>query len=259
MGYPCVYMLSGFGVGLLVGLTGVGGAALMTPLLVLLFGVHPATAVGTDLTFAGVTKLIGTGMHSLNDAIDWMVVRRLAFGSVPGAALTLAALAHQGIEATTTAHIITRLLGAALIFSAIAMLGRRWLLAITAPLVEKWSATRVALGTTLLGLALGVVVSATSVGAGAIGATALALLYPRMSTLRIVGSDIAHAVPLTLVAGAGHWFLGSVNVALLAALLAGSVPGILLGSHFAARLPEVVLQVLLGATIAIVGGKLLLV
>jgi uncharacterized protein len=251
-----LYTLSGFAVGALVGFTGVGGGSLMTPLLVLLFGIHPATAVGTDLLYAGITKISGSAVHGFNGAIDWRVVRRLALGSVPAAALTLLALAYFGVDAKGTNVAITTSLGFALILTAITLLFRRQLLKASASFFDRRSDKEIGALTTALGAVLGVLVSISSVGAGAIGVTVLLMAYPKMPTVRIVGSDIAHAVPLTLIAGAGHWWLGSVDWPLLASLLLGSIPGIAIGSHFASRVPERVLRPLLAGTLALVGGRL---
>ncbi len=251
-----LYSLSGFFVGLLVGFTGVGGGSLMTPLLVLLFGIHPTTAVGTDLLYAGITKSGGTVVHGLHGSVDWRVTRRLATGSVPSTILTLLALAHLGKQSEAAGHVITTVLGFALILTAISLLFRRWLLTHLAQFVESLPDERIHLLTILLGAILGVLVSLSSVGAGAIGVTVLILLYPKLPVARLVGSDIAHAVPLTLIAGAGHWFLGSIDWSLLVSLLIGSLPGIAIGSHFAARVPDRVLRPLLAGTLAVVGGKL---
>jgi uncharacterized membrane protein YfcA len=251
-----LYSASGFAVGLLVGFTGVGGGSLMTPLLVLLFGIHPATAVGTDLLYAGLTKTCGSLVHGINDAIDWRVVRRLASGSVPAAALALWTLSHFGVDAKGTNAAITTTLGFALILTAVTLLFRRRLLTGASAFLDRRSDKEIGLLTIALGAALGVLVSMSSVGAGAIGVTALLMLYPKMPTVRIVGSDIAHAVPLTLIAGAGHWWLGSVDWLLLISLLTGSIPGIAIGSHFASRVPERVLRPLMAGMLAVVGGKL---
>ncbi len=251
-----LYTASGFAVGMLVGFTGVGGGSLMTPLLVLLFGIHPATAVGTDLLYAGVTKISGSLVHGLNDAIDWRVARQLASGSVPAASLSLWALSHLGVDSKGTSAVITTTLGIALILTAITLIFRRRLLAAVASWLDKRSEREIVLLTTTLGVVLGVLVSISSVGAGAIGVTVLLMLYPKMPAVRIVGTDIAHAVPLTLLAGAGHWWLGSVDWLLLLSLLSGSIPGIAIGSHFASRVPERVLRPLMAGTLALVGGKL---
>jgi uncharacterized membrane protein YfcA len=251
-----LYSLSGLAVGLLVGFTGVGGGSLMTPLLVLLFGIHPATAVGTDLLYAGLTKISGSAVHSFNRTVDWRVVRRLALGSAPAAALTLLLLSHLGNSSKGTGGLINTTLGVALLLTALTLLFRKWLIAYYGRALEKASEREIALLTTLLGAVLGVMVTISSVGAGAIGVTVLIMLYPTMPTARIVGSDIAHAVPLTLIAGAGHWWMGSVDFALLTSLLIGSIPGIAIGSYFAARVPDRVLRPLMAGTLALVGGKL---
>ena len=251
-----LYALSGLAVGALVGFTGVGGGSLMTPLLVLLFGIHPATAVGTDLLYAGLTKICGSAVHSRNNAIDWRVTRLLAMGSVPAAAVALWALSHFGVESKGASAAITTTLGFALMLTAITLIFRRRMLRATAAFLDRRSDTEIAALTVALGVVLGVLVSISSVGAGAIGVTVLLMLYPRMPTVRIVGTDIAHAVPLTLLAGAGHWLIGSIDWVLLVSLLTGSLPGIAIGSHFASRVPDRVLRPLMAGTLALVGGKL---
>ena len=251
-----LYSLSGLAVGLLVGFTGVGGGSLMTPLLVLLFGIHPATAVGTDLLYAGVTKITGSAVHNRNGAVDWQVVRRLALGSAPAAGLTLAALSFFGQGTKGASQVITTTLGFALLLTAVTLVFRKWLIAHYGRALEGASERDIAWLTTGLGAVLGVLVTISSVGAGALGVTALLMLYPKMPTVRIVGSDIAHAVPLTLIAGAGHWWIGSVDLPLLVSLLIGSIPGIAIGSHFASRVPDKVLRPLMAGTLALVGGKL---
>ncbi|RFB80881.1 sulfite exporter TauE/SafE family protein [Methylovirgula sp. 4M-Z18] len=251
-----LYSLSGLFVGALVGFTGVGGGSLMTPLLVLLFGIHPSTAVGTDLLYAGLTKISGTLVHGKNDTVDWRITRRLATGSAPAAALTLAALAYFGHDNKATNDLISTTLGFALIITAITLVFRRWLLAALAERMAYLSDSRIRTLTILLGAFLGVLVSISSVGAGAIGVTALLILYPRLPTVRIVGSDIAHAVPLTLIAGAGHWLIGTIDWGLLVSLLIGSLPGIALGSLLAARVPDTILRPILAGTLILVGGRL---
>ena len=251
-----LYSLSGLVVGLLVGFTGVGGGALMTPLLVLLFGIHPSIAVGTDLLYAGLTKISGSAVHSYNGAVDWKVVRRLALGSAPAATLTLIALSVLGQGSNMASHVITTTLGFALLMTAVTLLFRKWLIAHYGKMLERASERRISAMTTGLGVILGVLVTLSSVGAGAIGVTALLMLYPKMPTVRLVGSDIAHAVPLTLIAGAGHWWLGSVNFPLLFSLLIGSIPGIMIGSHIASRVPDRVLRPLLAGTLALIGVRL---
>jgi uncharacterized protein len=254
-----LYSLSGLGVGFLVGLTGVGGGSLMTPLLVLLFGIHPATAVGTDLLYAAATKATGTLVHGLKGSIDWRVTARLAIGSVPAAAVTLWLLHRYGMHSPGATVLLQRVLGAALLVTSVALLFRPQLAAFAArhySPARPDSPTRTVFWTIVTGAVLGVLVSMTSVGAGAIGVTVLLLLYPKLPTSRIVGSDVAHAVPLTLVAGMGHWLLGSVDVAMLLSLLIGSLPGIALGSHLSTRSPEALLRNLLAAVLVLVGVRL---
>lgn len=253
------YTIAGFSVGAIVGLTGVGGGSLMTPLLVLLFGINPSVAVGTDLLYAAITKAGGTLAHGMKGTVDWQVTRRLASGSIPAAALTLAALAYfapGGIGGATS--LIKVSLGVALLLTAVAIICRKHIQAFALRHNGgKENPRRTALLTVVTGAVLGVLVSISSVGAGALGVSALFFLYPRLPTLRIVGSDIAHAVPLTLVAGIGHWFLGSVDWALLGSLLIGSLPGIWLGSHISTRVPDRVLRPILATMLVLVGSKLI--
>ena len=251
-----MYSASGLGVGFLVGLTGVGGGSLMTPLLVLLFGVHPATAVGTDLLYAAVTKATGTLVHGLKGSVDWRITGRLASGSVPTALLTLWLLHRYGMHSQAATSLIQHVLGTALLITSVALIFRPQLAALAARAPRGIDPTRTALLTALTGAVLGVLVSLTSVGAGAIGVTVLLLLHPKLATSRIVGSDIAHAVPLALVAGMGHWMLGSVDGAMLISLLIGSLPGIALGSHLSSRSPEALLRNLLAAVPVLVGVRL---
>jgi uncharacterized protein len=250
------YTAAGFVVGALVGLSGTGGAALMTPLLMLLFGIHPATAVGTDLLYAGLTKIGGSVVHGAHGAIDWRVTRRLALGSVPAAAVTLAALSYFGLHSQGAGTAIKTSLGFALMLTAVSLVFHRRLQSAIAYLMEGHTEREIGALTTGVGVVLGALVSITSVGAGALGVPALMVLYPRMQTVRIVATNIAHAVPLALVAGAGYWWLGSVDYPLLASLLAGSIPGVVIGSHLASWTPEHVLRTLLAGILAFLGGKL---
>lgn len=252
------YSLSGLAVGILVGMTGVGGGSLMTPLLILFFGIHPATAVGTDLLYAAATKTGGTLFHGFARTVDWRIVARLAAGSVPATALTLAVLSQVNIKGGPASAMITTVLGVALFLTAAALVFNKYILAVYAEHIGEMSEKRTAAVTMLVGAVLGVLVSVSSVGAGALGVTALILLYPRHQLVRIVGSDIAHAVPLTLMAGLGHWMLGSVDWALLSSLLVGSLPGILIGSYIAGRAPDTLLRYVLAATLLLVGTKLVM-
>lgn len=252
-----LYSLAGVFVGLLVGLTGVGGGSLMTPLLVLVFGFHPATAVGTDLLYASGTKAVGTAVHGWRGSVDWRVVRRLATGSVPATIATLLFLGAAHRDARDTGQLISTILGVTLVLTAVAVFFRVQIVRAMGRRFARIDERRVAGLTVLLGALLGVLVSLTSVGAGALGMTALLVLYPGSPVARLVGSDIAHAVPLTLIAGLGHWVIGSVDLSLLLALLLGSVPGIVAGSLIATRVSDRVLVPILAAVLAIVGFKLL--
>ena len=252
-----LYAASGLGVGLLVGMTGVGGGSLMTPLLILLFGIHPASAVGTDLLFAAGTKAFGTLVHARAHTVAWRVVGRMILGSLPAAALTLLALYGLSLRAETVSRIITPVLAAATLATAVLLVAQDWLVArLAVQATDQPWAHRTAL-TAAAGAVLGVLVPVSSVGAGALGVPALVLLYPRMALPRIVGSDIAHAIPLTLVSGAAYWVAGSVNWPLLGSLLCGSVPGIVVGSMLASRVPRTVLRYLLAAVLAVASVKLL--
>jgi uncharacterized membrane protein YfcA len=240
-----LYVLSGILVGGLVGMTGVGGGALMTPILVLLFGIHPATAVGTDLIYASITKASGSVVHGYNRTVDWNVVARLALGSIPATALTIAALYFMDVDNKQTQLLITRVLGFALLFTAISLLIRKPLMRWYADNVPEMRPELVRRLTILTGAVLGVLVSLSSVGAGAIGVTALVFLYPKMEARRIVGSDIAHAVPLTLIAGLGHSALGLINWHVLGSLLVGSIPAIVVMSIVSARASDTAVRVTL--------------
>jgi len=253
------YTLTGFFVGLIVGVTGVGGGSLMTPLLVLLFGVAPVTAVGTDLLFAALTKAGGAWAHARRGNVDWRIVGWLAAGSVPASAVTLVLLHLFVPHPDRLSAIVSAGLGIALILTACALVFREKL--------HAWAARRAPAGidgrstsrqTFVVGAILGVLVTVSSVGAGALGVTALFFLYPGLAAARIVGTDIAHAVPLTLVAGLGHAAAGAVDWQLLVALLTGSLPGIWLGSSLSQKIPERVLRTALAAMLLLIGGKLAL-
>lgn len=256
--FDLLYSLSGLCVGFLIGLTGVGGGSLMTPILVLFFGIHPAAAVGTDLLFAAATKTVGTAVHGWNRTIDWKIVRALALGSIPAAVVTLYFV--SGADHAAQSATLTTILGAILLLVAVTLAFRPFIVArlvrwqqARPPVSEK--TRRVA--TTVLGFALGVLVTVSSVGAGAMGVTILLVLYPALKMRDLVGSDIVHAVPLTLIAGAGYWALGDVRPLMLAALLLGSLPGVVLGSMLAPKMPDHLLRPALAAVLAAAGLKML--
>src|ERR1700753_1137800 len=252
-----LFVLSGFAVGFLVGMTGVGGGSLMTPLLILLFHIHPVTAVGTDPIYASVTKTGGSVVHGLNRTIDWRIVRRLATGSLPASLLTMLVLCLLKVDPASYSALVTKVLGVALIFTALALVFRRRLLATYSRRVGVLTESQTRLTTIIVGLALGVLVTISSVGAGALGVTALLLLYPELPIVKIAGSDIAHAVPLTLVAGLGHIASGGIDLKVVVALLCGSLPGIMLASLFAPRLPDQALRFVLALTLTVVAIRLL--
>jgi uncharacterized membrane protein YfcA len=259
--YPdYVTSIAGFGVGIVVGMTGVGGGALMTPLLLLVFGVAPQTAVGTDLLFAAITKSVGAVSHSLKGTVDWIVVRRLLWGSIPASIVTLLLL-HGKAVSKVEDTLIVNALGTALIVTSIATLfkaklhdlGRR--LRIGAP--SEFKRVQPIL-TIVAGAFLGTMVTLTSIGAGALGAVMLTYLYPlRLTPAKLVGTDIAHAIPLALVAGAGYFAMGSIDFTLLGWLLLGSVPGILVGAHLGSIVPDRYLRRMIALVLLFVGARLL--
>jgi uncharacterized membrane protein YfcA len=253
-----LYAVSGFGVGLLVGMTGVGGGSLMTPLLILFFGVHPATAVGTDLLYAAATKTGGSLVHGAAHSIDWQIVRRLATGSIPASVVTLYVLSYMDLHSSAASSLVTLVLCAALLLTAMVLLFGNALLHAYRARVSELDPGTTAASTVCVGVALGVLVSISSVGAGAMGVMCLILLYPRLPIAKIVGSDIAHAVPLTLVAGMGHWMVGTVDWHIIGSLLVGSLPGIFLGSYLALRIPETALKMVLASVLILVSGRLAL-
>jgi uncharacterized membrane protein YfcA len=251
-----IYVASGFSVGLLVGMTGVGGGSLMTPLLILLFGVHPATAVGTDLLYAAATKTGGSLVHGWARSIHWRAVLRLASGSISASIVTLLILWWLDLSTETARSLVNSVLCFALMLTAASLIFRKLIIDKLRARMERVDDATIARATVLVGVLLGVLVSISSVGAGAVGVTALLLLYPQLPMVRIVGSDIAHAVPLTLVAGIGHWMMGSTDWQLLGVLLIGSLPGIAIGSYFAVRVPETALRLLLAGILILVAGRL---
>ncbi|MCJ0763141.1 sulfite exporter TauE/SafE family protein [Variovorax terrae] len=256
------FIFAGFFVGFVVGLTGVGGGSLMTPLLIFMFGVKPYLAIGTDLLFAAFTKFGGSISLARARAIDWPVVLRTASGSVPAALATLYVLHRIGPAGAAVQQVMTTTLGVALLLTAVATLYKA-IAGKSAPReIEPAALARAAQPRhwalpVLFGAVIGVLVTLTSVGAGAIGVLVLMLLYPALPLPRIVAADIAHAVPLTLVAGLGHASIGSVDWPLLVKLLAGSLPGIWLGSRLVLKAPDRVIRSLLSALLAYAGVKLM--
>jgi uncharacterized membrane protein YfcA len=256
------FIVSGLFVGLLVGITGVGGGSLMTPLLVFLFGFAPKTAIGTDLLFAAITKTGGTLVHhKKHGSVDWKIVGLLAIGSLPSAMIVLYLLSHVFTKDEAVTKLMTTTLGFTLILTAISLFIRSYLAKRNHDVAIQRKTHHERFGkwqnglTILTGIVLGTLVTLTSVGAGALGTVALLFLYPRLPTVRIVGTDLAHAIPLTAIGGFGHWWMGNVDFHLLISLLVGSLPGIYVGSYFSAKIPEKILRPILATTLILVGAK----
>lgn len=254
-------VVSGLLTGAIVGMTGVGGGALMTPILIFLLGVAPHTAVGTDLLFATVTKLVAVRIHGSHGTIDWQIVRRLAWGSIPAACAMLVAMHYLSLH-KGTADVIMPVLGVALLVTGFAMafksqlheIGRRWRISTPDAFKRQQSGL-----TVLAGMIVGVMVTLTSVGAGALGTVMLVFLYPlRLTSARLVGTDLAHAVPVALIAGLGHLALGNVDFALLGWLLVGSLPGVWIGSSMSAKAPDRVVRNAIAVILLLIGARILL-
>ena len=253
------YVISGFSVGLLVGLTGVGGGSLMTPLLTLLFNVSPSVAVGTDLAFAATTKAAGTLAHRYRRTVHWDIVRHLCMGALPAAVLAIIALKYFGSLDKHINQIIRYSIAGSVLLTVVALLFRSRMQAwMTRHPEKQLQGAKLTMTTIAVGAILGTLVTISSIGAGAIGATILVLLYPRLSPAEVAGTDIAYAVPLTAISAFGHWWLGSIDWMLLGALLLGSLPGITLGSLAAKAVPEKILRGLLATTLTAVAAKMVL-
>jgi uncharacterized protein len=256
-----LFTVSGFLVGLIVGVTGVGGGSLMTPLLVLFFGVSPATAVGTDLLYASITKGLGGWVHSRNGTVDWKVAGLLSLGSLPAALIAIGVLKYLALDEAGLRGLVTSVLSIALLLTAAALLFKDKIKRIALRedgTVHELHRRYLPAATIITGIVVGVLVTISSIGAGVLGTVALLFLYPRLSTAKVVGTDIAHAVPLTAVAGLGHVALGTVNFVLLGSLLLGSLPGIYLGSHLSTKVPEKILRPILATMLLAIGTRLVL-
>lgn len=252
------YVVSGFAVGLLVGMTGVGGGSLMTPLLTLLFGVPPSVAVGTDLAFASITKTAGTITHRVRGTVRWDIVRHLCMGALPAAVAAALALKHFGALNAEIGQMIRYSIAGSVLLTVTALLFRKQMMAwVTAKPSRQLQGRALTIATIVSGLVLGTLVTISSIGAGAIGATILVMLYPKLTPAEVAGTDIAYAVPLTAIAAFGHWWLGSIDWTLLLTLLIGSVPGITLGAFAARAVPERFLRALLAVTLTTVAAKLI--
>lgn len=254
-----IYALSGLAVGFIVGMTGVGGGSLMTPIL-LYFGISPSTAVGTDLLYAAITKSSGIYVHQKQGNIDWRITAFLAAGSLPAAILTLIVMHHIGFDSKNVNSTIKVALGFTLILTAIAIVLKQQLLDWSHrndAIFTRMTTREREIATVITGIVLGAMVTITSIGAGALGTVALFLIYPILPVARLVGTEIAHAVPLTLIAGLGHAGVGNVNWDLLINLLIGSLPGIYIGSHLPNAVPEKILRPVLATIMIIIGFNLI--
>ncbi len=252
--------LAGVLVGLIVGVTGVGGGALMTPILVLLFGIAPHTAIGTDLVYASITKMAGFVVHHQHGTVDWQVVWRLAYGSLPAAALTLLWMTATAAGQRRSGAVMTAL-AVALLVTALGMLlkdrlhGMGRAFRVAEPSRFKHLQPLLTVGA---GVLLGVLVTWTSIGAGALGTVMLVYLYPlRMTANRLVGTDLAHAIPLALIAGLGHLAMGNVDGLLLLNLLVGSIPGVVIGAFISTRAPHTVIRYAIAVTLTAVAIRML--
>ena len=257
-----LYILSGFIVGFIVGMTGVGGGSLMTPLLVLGFGIKPAIAVGTDLLYAAITKSGGIFVHHARGNVQWRVIGWLSLGSIPATLVSLLIIRHLDRSGVDYDHIIMTTLSIALIMTAVFLLLRGRIHELSKN--EKFHSMKAIHrklripATIFAGILIGTLVTLSSVGAGVIGAVFLFILYPRLKTIQIAATDLAHAVPITAIAGLGHATIGTVNYMLLGTLLIGSLPGIYLGSHVGSVLPEKIMRPLLASMLLAIGVKLVL-
>ncbi len=254
------YSIAGFVVGFIIGLTGVGGGSLMTPILVLIFGIAPVVAVGTDLLYAAVTKCGGIFVHHKRGTVEWKIVGLLSLGSLPAAILSIFVLKYLGETGINYEHLITTTLSIALILTSLGLLFKGRLQSLSQN--ERFASVRVLHRrlrkpmTITAGALIGILVTFSSVGAGALGAAILFFLYPRIRAISIVGTDLAHAIPITAIAGLGHLHLGTVNIALLISLLIGSLPGIYFGSHLGTRLPEKIMRPALASMLLVIGIRL---
>ncbi len=255
------YVFAGLVVGFIVGLTGIGGGALMTPILIVVFGVAPVVAVSTDLLYAAVTKFGGMWSYARRKMVQWNIVGLMLLGSVPGSLLTLQYL--KGLDALESIeHMMNMTLGVSLVLTSVAVFLRNQIRERAmrfeghpfAARARRWRP----LLTTLMGLLLGCLVTLSSVGAGALGTAMLILIYPRLSMPTIVGTDLVHAVVLTSIAGAGHYSMGNVDMSLLVYLLIGSLPGVFAGSHVGVRLSSRVMQPIMGSILFAIGLRFVL-
>lgn len=254
------FTIVGFLVGFIIGMTGVGGGSLMTPILVLGFGIQPAVAVGTDLLYAAITKSGGVFVHQKHGNIQWETVGLLSIGSIPASICSLFIIKQLHNAGINYDNLIMTTLSIALILTALFLLTRNQLHKLSAK--EKFTAIKVLHRklrkpiTIFAGVLIGILVTLSSVGAGVIGAAFLFFLYPRYKAIQIVATDLAHAIPITAIAGIGHAHIGTVDFVLLGSLIIGSLPGIYLGSHFGTFLPDKIMRPLLASMLLVIGVRL---
>ena len=251
-----LYISAGASVGFAVGLTGIGGGSLMTPLL-LVFGFPAHIAIGTDLMYAALTKGSGVLTHHRQKSVDWLLVKAMCAGSIPTTIATVVILKYMFAGSDHYSLILTTCLGFMLTLTAIVLFFRNQLLSISFTDNVQWSDQQRLKMTVMIGALLGLLVTLSSVGAGALGTAILLMLYPKLSSVKVVGTDIAHAVPLTLVAGIGHIWLGNVDFALLGVLLVGSLPAVYLGSRVGRHLPDKAMRIILASILLVLGIRYL--
>lgn len=255
------HSLAGLGVGFVIGLTGIGGGALMTPILLLGFNVAPLVAVSTDLLYAAITKSGGIWNYARSGLVRYSIVVLMLCGSLPASWVALQVLSLIDTQMDIE-RVINLTLGLSLVLTSIAVFMRLQIQGLALALAEtsygavlrRWRPYALIVAAALLG----VLVTLSSVGAGALGTAILILLYPRLSMAQIVGTDLLHAVVLTAVAGLGHYQMGTVDLSLLAALLVGSLPGVWLGSYLGARLSPRVMQPVMGSLLMAIGLRFVL-
>ena len=268
---PFEFILAGVLVGFCVGITGVGGGSLMTPILISLFKIEPHIAIGTDLLYAAISKFCGSIVHAKKTNIVWPIVLWLAVGSIPASLATHWVLENYLSQSASYKGILTMVLGFMLTLTGISIVFRGSIekffskfrqnesLELTEDLANiHLRAKEKRVYIVVMGIVLGIFVTLSSVGAGAFGIMALVLMFPHLPMIRIIGSDVVHAVLLTLVAGLGHLSSGNVDLYLLGWLLVGSIPAIIIGTLISSRLPERMIRKILGITLFALGLNFML-
>jgi uncharacterized protein len=254
------FTIIGFVVGFIIGMTGVGGGSLMTPILVLGFGIKPAIAVGTDLLYAAITKSGGVLVHHKHGNIQWKVLKLLFIGSIPAALCSIFIIKKLDDAGINYDNLIMTTLSVALILTGLFLISRNQLHKLSTN--ENFTSIKILHRklrkpiTIFAGALIGALVTISSVGAGVIGAAFLFFLYPKYKAIKIVATDLAHAIPITAIAGIGHAHIGTVDYILLGSLVIGSLPGIYLGSHFGTFLPDKIMRPILACMLLAIGVRL---